>query len=70
MLFLIALIFIIESFDKLLQINQTRKYSNDPLTYVKEYNNDTDCFRCLYTGFKNDTILKNVSLEFLNEKQV
>ena len=37
---------------------------------IIDYNNKTDCLRCVYSGTNNQTVLLNVSLESLNEKQV
>ena len=63
---MIALIFIIESVDKLIGIS---KFSNDPMTYTNEYRNDTQCLRCIYFG-KNSSMTFNSAFEFMNEKQV
>lgn len=54
---LIALIFIIESIDKLLQIKQYKHYSSDPLTYIKEFN-ATSCFHCV-DPLSNETLSLN-----------
>ncbi len=69
---LIALIFIIESVDKLIDIKKFKKFSSDPFNYISDYNNKTNCLRCVFTGAAgaNKTISLNVSLDSLNQKQV
>lgn len=67
---LIALIFIIESVDKLIAIKNIKKFSNDPFNYVNDYTKSTACLRCVYSGPVNSTFSLNVTLDSLNEKQV
>lgn len=46
---LIALIFVHESIDKLLEIKHTYHYSNNPFDYSGVFNdNTTDCFKCVH----------------------
>ena len=53
---LIALIFVHESIDKLMNINSKYHYTNNPFNYGKSFSDDSeDCFRCINT--------KNVSVD-------
>ena len=46
---LIALIFVHESIDKLLQIKKSYRYTNNPFLYKDDFNENTSqCFRCVY----------------------
>ena len=60
---LIAFIFIIESFTKLLDVAKLKTYSNDPLVYFYEYGKKNDCLKCRHKF--NESISVNA-----NEKEV
>jgi hypothetical protein len=60
---LISFIFIQESIKKLLQINNDKKYSNEPSNYINDINKEINqqCFKCIdidnkNNNYNNDTI--------------
>ncbi len=68
---LIAVIFINESIVKLFDIRKKYKFTNNPYDYkdFHEKTNDTNCFRCVYSG--NNSISINVDLNSIyNERDV
>jgi hypothetical protein len=53
---LIAIIFIIESVDKLLKIRNSHHYTTNPFLYSAEFReeNNTKCFRCMHKNSTKD----------------
>lgn len=67
---LIALIFVHESIDKLLEIKNTYRYSNNPFVYSDVFNeNTTNCFKCVHVeSMKNGTFISPDPLIYTERK--
>jgi hypothetical protein len=62
---LIAFIFIKESVFKLIDINKTNKFSNDPLNYVAQHSNGS-CSKCVLVNSGSNLEYSNIS-EFTSD---
>lgn len=62
---LIAVIFVHESFDKLLKIRHQYRFTNNPYNYTSTFTSDNeDCFKCLKTVGNSTEIINGVVSEF------
>ena len=65
---LIAIIFVNESIDKLLQIRKTHRFTDNPFLYSGEFlvdSKNSSCFRCLHKNSSSDENIYTLNASFV-----